>query len=157
MPSVNPGPAQTATPNTMITTEPVNTQSNPVPAFSNAYRLLGVARAVPLGSTGDAATMNVINASSYAPALIVTSNGQVSGVPGTIATAAIAVNTAAAGGGSAIKANATLANNNAAGSAIALATTIVTPAQTAQVLFINVGTALANATVDVFLYGYDIS
>lgn len=157
MPSVNPGPAQTANPNTMITTEPVNTFQNPVPAFTNAYRLLGVARAVPLTSTGDAAIMPIINSSSYAPALIVTANGQVSGVAGTIATAAIAVNTAAAGGGSAIKASAALTNNNAAGSAIALATTIVTPAQTAQNLYINVGTALANATVDVFLYGYDIS
>ena len=116
-----------------------------------------MARGVSLANTGDAADMPIINASSYAPALIETSNGQVSGVAGSIATAAIGVFTAAAAGGSAIKANATLANNSAAGSAIALATTIANLGFTGQTLYINVGTALANATVDVFLYGYDIS
>lgn len=157
MPSVNPGPATTSTPNTTAGYAPVNTGNKPVEVLTNAYRLLGVARGVNLANTGDAATMTVINSGSWAPALIVTSNGQVSGVAGSIATAAIAVNTAAAGGGSAIKANATLANNSAANSAIALATTIANLAFTVQTLYINVGTALANATVDVFLYGYDVT
>lgn len=157
MPSVNPGPASTSTPNSVAVVTPVNTQTNPTPQGSNAYRLLGVARGVSLAATGDAATMSILNSGSYAPALIVTSNGQVSGVPGSIATAALGVFTAAAAGGSAIKANATLANNSAAGSAIALATTIANLAFTGQTLYINVGTALANATVDLFLYGYDVT
>ena len=153
----NPGPAVTANPNSLAVVTPVNAQTSSIPQGSNGYRLLGVARGVSLANTGDAAVMPIINASSYAPALIVTSNGQVSGVAGSIATAAIGVFTAAAAGGSAIKANATLANNSAAGSAIALATTIANLGFTGQTLYINVGTALANATVDVFLYGYDIS
>lgn len=157
MPSVNPGPALTQTPNSVAEMTPVNTQVNPVVQGANGYRLLGVARSVNLAFTGDAAVMPIINSGSYAPALIVTSNGQVSGVAGSIAAAAIGVFTAAAAGGSAIKANATLANNSAAGSAIALATTIANLAFTGQQLFINVGTALANATVDVFLYGYDVT
>jgi hypothetical protein len=157
MPSVNPGPATTLTPNNVAVLTPVNTLNKPVEVGTNAYRLLGVARGVSLAATGDAATMTIINSGYWAPALIVTANGQVSGVAGSIATAAIAVNTAAAGGGSAIKANATLANNSAANSAIALATTIANLAFTVQTLYINVGTALANATVDVFLYGYDVT
>lgn len=151
------GLAQTITPNSVATLTPVNTQTNPGPQGLNGYRLLGVARGVSLAATGDAATMAIINSGSYAPALIVTSNGQVSGAASGIATAAIGVFTAAAAGGSAIKANATLANNSAVGSAIALATTIANLAFTGQTLFINVGTALANATVDVFLYGYDVT
>ena len=153
----NLGPATTVTSNTVLELAPVNTVTNSTPIGSNAYRLLGVARGISLAVTGDVAVMPIINASSYAPALIVTSNGQVSGVAGSIATAALGVFTAAAAGGSAIKANATLANNSAANSAIALATTIANLGFTNQTLFINVGTALANATVDLFLYGYDIS
>ncbi len=153
----NPGPATTITPNSVAVVAPVNAQTNSTPQGTNGYRLLGVARGVSLAATGDVAVMPIINASSYAPALIVTSNGQVSGVAGSIAAAALGVFTAAAAGGSAIKANATLANNSAANSAIALATTIANLGFTQQTLFINVGTALANATVDLFLYGYDIS
>lgn len=157
MPSVNPGPATTTTPNTVAGYTPVNTSQKPVEVLTNAYRLLAEARAVSLNATGDAATMQIINSASWVPALIVTANGQVSGVAGSIATAAIAVNSGAAGAAPVIKANATLANNSAANSAIPLATTIANLANTAQTLYINVGTALANATVDVFLYGYDVT
>ena len=157
MPTVNPGPAATSNANSMLTAEPVNTSTNSNPQLTNAYRLLGVARGISLATTGDVAIIPIFNASSYAPALIVTSNGQVSGVAGSIATAALGVFTAAAAGGTAIKANAALTNNSAAGSSIALATSVVNLAFTNQTLYINVGTALANATVDLFLYGYDVS
>ena len=158
MPSVNPGPAVTSTSSQLAVLTPVNALGPTVPGQGgNAYRLLAVGRGINLASTGDAAFLPIINASSWAPALIVTSNGQVSGVAGSIATAALGVFTAAAAGGSAIKANATLANNSAAGSSIALATTIVNLAYTLSGVYVNVGTALANATVDLFLYGYDVS
>ena len=157
MPTVNPGPATTGTVSNVAVLTPVNTTGKPVEVGANAYRLLAEARAVPLSATGDAAVVAIINSGSWVPALAVTSNGQVSGVAGSIATAAIGIFTAAAAGGSAIKANATLANNSAAGSAIALATTIANLAFTGSVVYINVGTALANATVDVFLYGYDVT
>jgi hypothetical protein len=157
MPSVNPGPATTQTPNSVLQAIPVNTQQNPVPIGANDNRLLAVARGINLGATGDTAVMQVINAASWVPTLIVTANGQVSGVAGSIATASISVNTGPAATGNVIKAGATLANNNAANSAIALATAITAVAQTAQLLYINVGVALANATVDLFLYGYDLT
>jgi hypothetical protein len=153
----NPGPASLVTVQSVAVVTPVNTSTNSTPQGTNAYRLLGVARGVSLNATGDAATMSIINSSSWVPALIVTANGQVSGVAGSIATAAIAVNSGAAGAAPVIKANAALTNNSAANSAIALATTIANLANTAQTLYINVGTALANATVDVFLYGYDVT
>lgn len=158
MPSVNPGPATTSTVSNVAAMTPVNIAGGTNPGVAgNAYRLLGCARGVSGNSTGDAATILINNASSWAPAVMVTSNGQVSGVAGSIATLALGIFTAQNAGGTAIKSSAALASNSAAGSAIVTATTIVTPAQTAQVLYVNIGTALANSTVDVFLYGYDIS
>jgi len=156
MPSVNLGPAALITPQTEAVMAPQNANLN-APQGLAGYRLLAIARAVPLGATGDVVIMGIINSSYWAPALIVTANGAVSGVAGSIATAAIAVNSGPAGAAPVIKANATLANNSAANSAIALATTIANVAYTTQNLYINVGTALANATVDVLLYGYDLS
>jgi len=155
MPSVNPGPATTQTPNTQAELAPVNTLQKPVELGTNALRLLGVARGVNLSATGDAAVMPIVNAGTWAPATVVTANGQVSGVQGSIATASIGIFTAPAGGGTAIKAQAALASNSAAGSSIAAASATVILAFTAQTLYVNVGTALANATVDVFVYGYD--
>jgi hypothetical protein len=160
MANVNPGPASTSTVSSLATLTPVNALSTTVPGQAgNSYRLLGVARGVNLASTGDAALMPIINASSWSPALIVTSNGQVSGVAGSIATAQIGVFTAAAAGGTVIKTAAALTNNSAANSAIALACAgaAVVLGFTQQSLYVNVNSALANATVDVFLYGYDIS
>lgn len=157
MPNINLGPAVTNNPNAVAVIAPVSTPNNPVVQGAFSYRLLAVARAVPLSATGDAAIMQVINSTAWVPALIVTANGQVSGVASSVATAAIAVNSGAAGATPVIKANAALTNNSAANSAIALATTIANLANFAQSLYINVGTALANATVDVYLYGYDIS
>lgn len=153
----NLGPASLVTQQAVAVVTPVSTSNNPVVQGAFSYRLLAVARSVPLSVVGDAAIMQVINSTAWVPALIVTANGQVSGVASSVATAAIAVNSGASGAAPVIKANAALTNNSAANSAIALATTIVNLANFAQSLYINVGTALANATVDVYLYGYDVS
>lgn len=155
MPSINPGPATTSTPSNVAVLVPANTLNKPVEVGTNGLRLLAVARGVNLAQLGDAAIMPIINAAVWAPATIVVANGQVSGVQGSIASAAIGVFTAPAAGGTAIKANAALASNSAAGSSIAAATATVILAFTAQALYVNVGTALANATCDVFIYGYD--
>lgn len=158
MPSVNPGPATTQTASQLATMTPVNALGPTVPGQAgNALRLLGVARGVSGNATGDAAIMQIINSSSWVAATMVTANGQVSGVAGSIATLALGIFTAAAAGGSAIVANAALSNNSAAGRAIALAASVVNAAQTVQQVYVNVGTALANSTVDIFLYGYDLS
>lgn len=151
------GLLQASTPNSVAVITPVNAQTSSIPQGTNALRLLGVARAVSGNSTGDAAVINIINSNSWVAASMVTANGQVSGVAGSIATLALGLFTAAAAGGTAIVANAALSNNSAAGRAIVLAASVVNAAQTAQQIYVNVGTALANSTVDVFLYGYDLS
>lgn len=158
MPSVNPGPASTSTPNTVAVVTPVNTQVNPSPQGSNALRLLGSARSVNLAVTGDT-LVPIINAASYSVANIVVTNAQLAGVGGSIATASIGVFTAAAGGGTAIKAQAALASNTSQTvvfQATVASTALQLPNATPN-LYINCGTALATATADVFIYGYDLT
>jgi hypothetical protein len=157
MPSINPGPAVNGAVNTVADYAPVNTTTNSTGMGTNALRLLGVARGISGNAIGDTVVLSIINASSWLPVNMVTANGQVSGAAGSIATLALGLFTAAAAGGTAIKSNAALSNNSAAGSAIVTATTVTTVAQTAQQVYVNVGTALANATLDIFLYGYDLS
>ena len=158
MATLQNSPAQTVTPQNVAVLTPVNTLNKPVEVGTNALRLLAQWRGISLSGTGDIA-VPVINSASWSPVTVVTANGQVSGVAGSIATASIGLFTAAASGGSGIKTQAALAANSAAGSSIALAAVAGTAALafTAQSLFVNIGTALANATVDVFLYGYDLS
>lgn len=158
MPSVNPGPATSQTAQSVNVLTPVNSMNNPVVQGSNALRLLAVAKGVSLNGVGDT-ILPIINSTSWSPVTVVTANGRVAGVPASIATASLGLFTAAAGGGSGIKTQAALAANSAAGSSIAIAAVASTAALafTAQSVFVNVGTALANATVDVYLYGYDQS
>lgn len=151
------GLLQTSNPNTVAELVPVNSQQKPVEVGTNALRLLGVARGVSGNALGDAAVMLTINSTNWLPVNMVTANGQVSGVAGSIATLALGLFTAAAAGGTAIKANGALASNSAANSAIVTATTVVAVAQTAQSVYVNVGTALAGSTLDIFLYGYDLT
>ncbi len=155
MPSVNPGPATTTTPNQVAGLIPVNTLNKPVEVLTNGLRLLGVARGVSLNATGDAAVMPVINSTQWCPVTVVTANGQVSGVGASVATASIGIFTGAGSTGATVRTQATLASNTAALSSIAAAAAVVNLAYVAQSMFVNVGTALANATVDVFVYGYD--
>lgn len=157
MPTVNPGPAVTQTQQTVEVQTPVNTMGKPVVQGANALRLLAVARAVPLSGTGDVVIMPIINSTAWAATTVVTANGKVAGVAGSIATASIGIFQAPASGGAVVKTQAALASNSTANSSIAIAANVVNLAYTAQSLYINVGTALANATVDVFVYGYDQS
>jgi hypothetical protein len=158
MPSVNPGPATTTTPNTVAGLIPVNTLIKPVEVLTNALRLLGVARNVNLAQTGDT-ICPIINSNSYSVANIVVTNAQLAGVGGSIATASIGVFTAANGGGTAIKAQAALASNTSQTvvfQATVASTALLLPGTTPN-LYINCGTALATATADVFIYGYDLT
>lgn len=153
----NPGPAIANNASTVAVITPVSTSSNPVVQGSQQLRLLAIAKGVSGIATGDAVQMSIINASTWLPVNMVTYNGTVSGAQASIATLALGIFTAAAAGGTAIKSNAALASNSAVGSAIVTATTVTAVAQTAQTLYVNVGTALAASTVDIALYGYDLS
>jgi hypothetical protein len=156
MPSVNPGPATTQTPNTVAELLPVNTLQKPVEVGTNALRLLGVARGVSLNSTGDAAVMPVINAAAWSPVTVVFANGLVSGVSTTVAAAGVGIFTGAGSTGTTVRTQGVLTAQTAGASIAAGALAATAALQlTAQSMYVNVGTALANATVDVFVYGYD--
>jgi hypothetical protein len=156
MANINLGPAQTQTANTEAVLAPQFTPNfGNLGNGTNAYRVLAIGRAVPLSGTGDALFMPIVNSGSWAPAVVVTANGQVNGVQGSIASASIGLFTGAASTGTTIKTQAALAANSAAGSSIVIASNTVILAFTATGIFVNVGTALAGATVDVWVYGYD--
>ena len=156
MPSINPGPAVTSNANSEAVLTPVNNISATNPAQgANALRLLGSARGVILSGVGDAALIQIINASSWLPATMVTSNGLLNGVSGSIATASIGLFTGPGGTGTAIKAAGVLASNTAQTAVGVVATSVLAVSQTVTAVFVNVAVALAGATVDIFLYGYD--
>jgi hypothetical protein len=155
----NPGPASTQTQSNVAILVPVNTQQKPVELGSNDQRLLAVGRAVSVNATGDAALLPIINAASYNVTNIVVANAQLAGVSGSIATANISINTGAAVTGTSVNAAAALttltASNVVAQRTVVAATLLLS--LTAQNLFVNVGTAVATGTLDIFVYGYDLT
>ncbi len=153
MATTNPGPAITTTLNTVNVLTPENTSTQPITAQgSNAFRLLAVAKGVNLNATGDTAILNIINASSYSVFQVVFVNASIS-----LTTAAAGLFTAAAAGGTAVVANAAL--SALTGPTIVSQRTVAsTPVKTAQQLYLNVGTGQgAAATMDVYVYGFDLS
>jgi len=156
MANVNPGPALTANPNAMLITEPVNNQINPVPAFTNARRLLAVGRAINVNGTGDSALMQVINASVWAVTEVILWNASIS-----LTTATYGIWTGAAGTGTSIVAASTalsgLTGPTVVGKPTVFAATLLLT-QTAKGMYFNVNTAQgAVATVDCAIYGYDLT
>ena len=164
MPAVNPGPAITANQNSQNVLIPQNqgggTNLNTNPGLANALRLISSVRGMSLAITGDAGLILPIDTASFSVLYVIVTNAQVSGVSGSIATAALGVFTAPNAGGTAIVANATLSTNTA--SNIVAQRTVASTSAVGQnfaipQLYVNVGTALANATCDVFVYGFDLS
>jgi hypothetical protein len=149
----NAGPSTTSTNNTVAVVAPVSTQTNSVtPQGANAFRLLAVQKGVNVNATGDSAIMSVINASSYSVFQVVMANASIS-----LTTAAAGVFTAAAAGGTAVVANAALSGLTGA-TVVSQRTVASTAVLTAQQLYVNLGTAQgAAATVDVYVYGFDLS
>ncbi len=151
MATVNPGPASTQTPQTLAEMIPVNTNGLPVPVGSNGYRLLAVAKGVNANVVGDT-LMPVINATAYSVLIVMKTNASTS-----LTTAVGGVYTAPAAGGTAVLTAAALSGNTSAPVVVATAPT-TTAQQTAQTLYFRITTAQGGAaTVDVLLYGYDLS
>ena len=139
----NPGPATTQT------IHPSNLATN------QAIRLLAFASAVPISATGDSiVTIPVLNTASYNVQFVAITNANkdVSG-------GALAIWTAPAGTGTEIVTNASLTSNTS--STYVTNSTVVAGTKatrlTAQTLYVKVGTAVADGTVDIFVYGYDFS
>jgi hypothetical protein len=135
-----------AAPNSTSTIHPSNLATN------QAIRLLAVATGVNVNSTGDQATLAINNASSYSVSNVVFTNASTS-----LTTAAAGLFTAPAAGGTGLVANAALSGLSAS-TVVSQRTVASTALQTAQNLYLNVGTAQgAAATMDVYVYGYDFS
>jgi hypothetical protein len=135
-----------AAPNSTSTIHPSNLATN------QAIRLLAVATGVNVNSTGDQATLAINNASSYSVSNVVFTNASIS-----LTTAAAGLFTAPAAGGTGLVANAALSALTAS-TVVSQRTVASTALQTAQNLYLNVGTAQgAAATMDVYVYGYDFS
>ena len=135
-----------AAPNSVSTIHPSNLATN------QAIRLLAVATGVNVNSTGDQATLAINNASSYSVSNVVFTNASTS-----LTTAAAGLFTAPSAGGTGIVANAALSALTSS-TVVSQRTVASTALQTAQNLYVNVGTAQgAAATMDVYVYGYDFS
>lgn len=135
-----------AAPNSTSTIHPSNLATN------QAIRLLAVATGVNVNSTGDQATLAINNASSYSVSNVVFTNASIS-----LTTAAAGLFTAPAAGGTGLVANAALSALTSS-TVVSQRTVASTALQTAQNLYLNVGTAQgAAATMDVYVYGYDFS
>jgi hypothetical protein len=135
----NPGPATT------LSNHPSNLATN------QAIRLLASFQGVNVNATGDT-VLPVINTDRYSVSNVVFTNASVS-----LTTALAGVFTAPSAGGTAIVANAALSAMTSA-SVVSQRTVASTAAQTGQNLYVNVGTAQgAAATMDVFVYGYDLT
>jgi hypothetical protein len=135
-----------AAPNSTSTIHPSNLATN------QAIRLLAVATGVNVNSTGDQATLAINNASSYSVSNVVFTNASTS-----LTTAAAGLFTAPAAGGTGLVANAALSALTSS-TVVSQRTVASTALQTAQNLYLNVGTAQgAAATMDVYVYGYDFS
>lgn len=148
---INAGPSSTTNPSTQAVMSPQNANLA-APQGLGALRLLGIVKGLSVNATGDPAVMPIINATRWVPTTVVTSNANV-----TMATATVGLYTAAAAGGTAVLTTAALTGQTTNGFVYVRAATAITAAQTAQSLFVNVGVAVATGTVDVALYGYDLS
>jgi hypothetical protein len=135
----NPGPATT------VANHPSNLASN------QAIRLLASFQGVNVNATGDT-VLPVINTNSYGVSNVIFTNASVS-----LTTAAAGLFTAPSAGGTGIVANAALSAMTAS-TVVSQRTVASTALQTGQNLYLNVGTAQgAAATMDVYVYGYDLS
>ena len=135
----NPGPATT------VANHPSQLSTN------QAIRLLASYQGVNVNATGDT-VLPILNTTNYSVSNVIFTNASVS-----LTTAAAGLFTAPAAGGTGLVANAALSAMT--GSTVVSQRTVASTAtQTGQNLYVNVGTAQgAAATMDVYVYGYDLS
>ena len=139
MATINPGAAQTTS------NHPSNLATN------QALRLIASAQSVNLNSVGDTVANILVSGRVSVQSIIVT-NASID-----LTTAQLAVYTAPAAGGTAVKSAYALTGNTTAAKAIVTAASS-TDAITGLNLYIRNTTAQgAAATADVFIYGYDLT
>jgi len=142
----NPGPAVTNS------THPSNLNSQ------QALRVIAVQKGLSVAALGDT-IVPVINSALYVPVSVVIANGvsPTTGLAVDVSSVHFGVYTAAAQNGTAILSQAALTSNTGAPYVTVSGATTANTADTAQKLYFNVSSATAAATVDVYVYGYDLS
>ena len=135
----NPGPAVT------ISNHPIQLGTN------QAIRLLASYQGVNVNATGDT-VLPILDTGSYSVSNVIFTNASTS-----LTTAAAGLFTAPSAGGTGIVANAALSALTGA-TVVSQRTVASTASQAGQNLYVNVATAQgAAATMDVFVYGYDLT
>jgi len=116
--------------------------------------LIAAIKGLSVSSAGDVAVPLVGPISAFVPTTVLTTNANVS-----MATATVGIYTAPGQGGTAVLTTAALTGQTSNSFAYVRAATAaaaqVTPIS--NVLYVNVGTTVAGGTVDLYLYGYNVS
>ena len=140
----NPGPAITST------THPSNLNSQ------QALRVLGVLKGVSTAAAADFA-VQINNSSLYVPVSVVVANANNAGATQSVASVNLGIYTAVSKGGSAVLTAAALTSQTTPTYVTISAATNPNTALSAQTVYVNISTAFATASVDVYVYGYDFS
>jgi len=140
----NPGPATTST------THPSNLNSQ------QALRVLAVLKGVSTAAAADFA-VQINNSSLYVPVSVVVANANNNGATQSVASVNLGIYTAVSKGGSAVLTAAALTSQTTPSYVTISSATNPNTALSAQTVYVNISTAYATATVDVYVYGYDLS
>ena len=140
----NPGPAVTNT------THPSNLNSQ------QALRVLAVLKGVSTAAAADFA-VQINNSALYVPVSVVVANANNAGATQSVASVNLGIYTAVSKGGSAVLTAAALTSQTTPSYVTISAATNPNTALSAQTVYVNISTAFATATVDVYVYGYDLS
>ena len=141
----NPGPAITST------THPSNLNSQ------QALRVIAVQKGLSVAALGDTA-VQVNNSALYVPVSVVVANANNAGATQSVASVNLGVYTAVnKGGTTSILTAAALTSQTTPSYVTISAASNPNTAQSAQTIYVNISTAFATATVDVYVYGYDLS
>ena len=140
----NPGPAVTNT------THPSNLNSQ------QALRVLAVLKGVSTAAAADFA-VQITNSALYVPVSVVVANANNAGATQSVASVNLGVYTAVSKGGLAVLTAAALTSQTTPSYVTISAATNPNTALSAQTVYVNISTAFATATVDVYIYGYDLS
>jgi len=140
----NPGPAVTNT------THPSNLNSQ------QALRVLGVLKGVSTAAAADFA-VQINNSALYVPVSVVVANANNAGATQSVASVNLGIYTAPAKTGSTVLTAAALTSQTTPSYVTISSATNPNTALSAQTVYVNISTAFATATVDVYVYGYDLS
>ena len=141
----NPGPATTVTTNY----QPVNS--------GQALVLIASIKGLPVSAAGDVAVPINGPTTNFVPTVVVTTNS--SGSTVNIAAATVGIYTQPSQGGTAVLTTAALTGQTTNAFAyVRAATAVAAQVITSQpVLYVNIGTTVANGITDLYLYGYNVS